>query len=261
VPRFTTDDGVELHYEVWGGGAPTLLSIPSWADSVESMRWIEPLCAEGIRVVAYERRGTGRSDRPPPDDENYTVERLAADAAGMADSLDSGRLVAVAVFEAAHHAVRLASERPDRVAGLVLLGPMLAPVADRPMQVMWEQMIARGMSYALRSVADLGLSNRPDEEREAFAQSLEGHVDSDVLLAMWRSIDVTDSRSFLDRVRCPSLVLSGTLNIAIPPEWSRRVAERLPQGRLVEIDGAAAVIPATHADEARAAILELVREV
>jgi pimeloyl-ACP methyl ester carboxylesterase len=261
VPRFTTDDGVELHYEVWGSGEPTLLSIPSWGDSVESMRWIGPLATEGISVVAYERRGTGRSDRPPPDDENYTVERLAADAVGMADSLESGRLVAIAVFEAAHQAVRLAAERPDRVAGLVLMGPMLAPVADRPLQVMWERMIARGMSYALRSVADLALSNRPDEEREVLARSLEGHVDSDVLLAMWRSIDVTDSRSFLDRVRCPAVVLSGTLNIAIPPEWSRRVAERLPQGRLVEIDGAAALIPATHADEARAAILELVREV
>jgi non-heme chloroperoxidase len=259
VPRFTTDDGVELHYELWGAGEPTLLSIPFWADSVESMRWLEPLGAEGLRVVAYDRRGTGRSDRPSPNDDNYTVERLTADAVGMADSLETGRLVAIAGFEAAHQAVRLAAERPGQVGGLVLMGPMLAAVAERPMQVMWERLIARGMSYALRSVADLALSNRPDEERERFARSLEGHVDADVLLAMWRSIDVTDSRSFLDRVRCPAVVLSGTRDIAIPPEWSKRVAERLPEGRLVEIGGAGASLPATHADEARTAILDLIR--
>lgn len=135
-------------------------------------------------MVAYELRGTGRSDRPVPTDDNYTVERLAADAVGLADSLQPGPLVVLAGFEAAHHGVRLAVERPGRVAGLVLTGPMLAPVAERPMQVMWERLIARGMSYALRSVADLALSNLPDEERERFARSLEGHVDSDVLLTM-----------------------------------------------------------------------------
>jgi pimeloyl-ACP methyl ester carboxylesterase len=259
VPRFATDDGVDLYYEVWSAGKPTLLSIPAWANPVESMRWIEPLTAEGIRVVAYDRRGTGRSDRPAPTDHNYSVERLTADALALADRLEADQLVALGGFEAAHQAVRLAAERPGLVAGLVLVGPMLAPVGDRPMQVMWERLIARGMTYALRSVADLALSNRPEEERERFARSLEGHVDADVLLAMWRSIDVTDSRPFLDRVRCPALVLSGTLDVAIPPEWSARVAERLPQGRLVEIGGAGAWLPATHAGEARTAILDLIR--
>jgi non-heme chloroperoxidase len=259
VPFFATDDGVDLYYEVWGAGESALLSIPAWGDSVESMRWIEPFTAEGIRVVAYDRRGTGRSDRPTPTDDNYTVERLTADAVGLADSLQAGRLVALAGFEAAHQAVRLAAEGPGQVAGLVLMGPMLAPVADRPMQVMWERLIARGMSYALRSVADLALSHRPDEERERLARSLEGHVDADVLLAMWRSIDVTDSRLFLGRVRCPALVVSGTLDIAIPLEWSKRVAERLPKGRLVKIEGAGSLIPATHAAEVRTAILDLIR--
>jgi pimeloyl-ACP methyl ester carboxylesterase len=258
VPRFATDDGVDLRYEVWGTGESTLLAIPSWGDSVESTGWIEPLTAQGVRVVAYDRRGTGRSDRPAPTDDNYSVERLTADAVGLADSLQPSRLVALAGFEAAHQAVRLAAERPARVGGLVLIGPMLAPVADRPMQVMWERLIARGMSYALRSVADLALSHRPDEERERLARSLEGHVEADVLLAMWRSIDVTDSRPFLDRVRCPALVLSGTLDVAIPPAWSARVAERLPEGRLVEIAGAGAYLPATHAAEARTSIVDLI---
>jgi pimeloyl-ACP methyl ester carboxylesterase len=259
VPRFTTDDGVELQYEVSGEGETTLLQLPQWSSPLEYMRWTEPLTTDGIRVVAYDLRGTGRSDRPAPSDDNYTVERLAADAVGLADSLQPGPLVVLAGYEAAHHAVRLAAERPGKVAGLVLMGPLLAPVADRAMQVMWEKMIARGMSYALRSVADLALSNLPDEERERFARSLEGHIDGDVLLAMWRSIDVADSRSILDNVHCPALVLSGTVDIAIPLEWSTRAAERLSNGRLIEIDGAGAAIPITHAAEARAAILDLIR--
>jgi len=64
----------------------------------------------------------------------------------------------------------------------------------------------------------------------------------------------------LDRVRCPARVLSGTLDIAVPLEWSAHVAERLPSGRLIEIEGAGTTIPATHAAEARAAILDLIGE-
>ena len=259
MPRFTTDDGVELHYEIWAEGEPTLLYVPFWGDSLEARRWCEPLAAHGVGIVVYERRGTGHSDRPEPTEDNYTVERLTADAVEFADSLAAERVVALAGFEGAHQAVGLAAERPELVAGLVLIGPMLAPVAERPMQVMWEGLIAKGMGYALRSVADLALPDLPEEERDGFARSLEGHVGADVLLAMWRSIDVADSRPSLDRVRCPALVLAGRRDIAIPIQWSARVAERLPKGRLVEIRDAGASMGITHPAEVRAAILEFIR--
>jgi pimeloyl-ACP methyl ester carboxylesterase len=259
VPQFVTDDGVQLEYEVWGDGETTLLHLPGWISSIELMRWIEPLTSDGIRAAAYELRGTGRSDRPTPSPDNYSIERLAADAIGVADSLQPCRLVVLAGFEAAHHAVRLATARPEEVTGLVLTQPLLAPVADRPMQVMWERMIARGINYALRSVADLVFANLPEEERQRFARSLEGHVDSEVLLAMWRSIDVTDSRDFLDRITCPACVISGTLDLAIPLEWSARVAERLPKGRLVRIEGAGSAIAATNPGQALGAIQDFIR--
>ena len=260
MSRFTTDDGVELQYEVWGEGEPTVLLLPNWISMLESMRWAEPLTAAGVRVVAYELRGTGRSDRPAPTDDNYTVERLAADAIGFAESLVPEQLVVLSGFEAAHHAVRVAVARPAQVVGLMLAGPMLGPVAGRPMQVMWEGLIAKGMSYALRSVADLALALRPEEERAAFARSLEGHVTADVLLAMWRSIDVADSRPLLSRVRCPARVVSGTVDIGIPLEWSERIAEGLPNGHLVKIEGAGtASISVPHAAELRATVLDLIQ--
>lgn len=260
VPRFITDDGVGLHFEIWAEGDPTVLYVPSWADRVEEMRWIQPLAACGVGIVAYERRGTGHSDRPPPNDDNYTVERMTADALGFADSLARERLVALAEFEGAHQAVRVAAQRPDLVAGLVLMGPMLAPVATRPMQVMWEELIANGMSYALRSVADLAMQDLPEHERDHWARSLDGHVDAEVLLAMWRSIDLAESRPYLEKVRCPGLVLAGEHNLAIPVEWAARAADRLPNGRLVEIRGAGSAMRITRPAEVRAAIRDFVRD-
>ena len=60
MPRFVTDDGVALCYEEWGRGDPTLLYVPAWDDRLESMRWIEPLVAKSLGIVAYERRGPTR---------------------------------------------------------------------------------------------------------------------------------------------------------------------------------------------------------
>ena len=184
---------------------------------------------------------------------------MSTDAIELADSLGLERVVALAGYDGAHQAVRFAAERPNRMSGLALIGPLLAPVADRAMQVMWERLIARGMPYALRSVADLGMANLPEDERTRWAQSLEGHVGADVLLAMWRSTALAESRPFLDRVRCPAVVLAGELNLAIPVQWAARVAERLPQGRLVEVKGAGVATGLTHAAQAREAILELAR--
>jgi pimeloyl-ACP methyl ester carboxylesterase len=259
VPRFVTDDGVALSYEIWGEGEPTLLYVPAWSDSLEFMHWIEPVAEHGVGIVAYERRGTGRSDRPEPSDDNY-VERLAADALAFADNLGCQRLVALASYDGAHQAVRLAAERRGLVVGLVLIGPLLAPVAKRPMQVMWEGLIDRGMRYALRSVADLGFPDLPEQVREQWARSLEGHIGADVLLAMWRSTDVAESRPFVDRVQCPSVVLASQRDLAIPLQWSRRAAERLPDGRLVEIAGAVAGMALTDPAEIHAAILEFTRD-
>ena len=155
-----------------GEGEPIVLLLPNSISTLESMRWAEPLTAAGVPVVAYELRGTGRSDRPAPTTTTARIERLAADAIGFAESLVPQQLVVLSGFEAAHHAVRVAVARPAQAVGLVLAGPMLGPVRRRPMQVMWEGLIAKGMSYALRSVADLALALRPEEERAAFARSI-----------------------------------------------------------------------------------------
>jgi len=117
------------------------------------------------------------------------------------------------------------------------------------------------MPYALRSVADLGMANLPEDERTRWAQSLEGHVGADALLAMWRSTDIAESRPLLESISCPAIVLAGELNLAIPVQWAARVAERLPQGRLVDVKGAGGARGLTHAAEARDAILELMRAV
>ncbi len=60
-----TRDGVSIHYEVYGAGATTVLLLPSWS-IVHSRLWKAqiPYLSRHFRVIAFDGRGNGRSDRP-----------------------------------------------------------------------------------------------------------------------------------------------------------------------------------------------------
>ncbi len=78
-------DGVAVHWEVHGTGSPTILLLPTWS-IVPSLHWKfqVPWLAREHRVVTFDGRGSGRSDRPQGP-EHYTVETFAGDALAVLD--------------------------------------------------------------------------------------------------------------------------------------------------------------------------------
>src|SRR5580658_9839112 len=62
---YVVNSGVRIHYEVHGTGQPTILLLPTWA-IVDSMHWKMqvPFLARDYRVITFDPRGNGRSDRP-----------------------------------------------------------------------------------------------------------------------------------------------------------------------------------------------------
>ena len=81
---FVERDGVKLHYEVYGSGEPTVLLLPTWS-IVHSRHWKMqiPYLSRHCRVVAFDGRGNGRSDRPA---EGYGEREFAADALAVMDA-------------------------------------------------------------------------------------------------------------------------------------------------------------------------------
>src|SRR4030095_3365901 len=84
-------DGVKLHYEVFGAGAPTLLLMPTWT-IVHARFWKAqvPYLARHYRVVTYDGPGHGRSDRPL-DAGPYGCEEQARAAAAVLDATGTDR--------------------------------------------------------------------------------------------------------------------------------------------------------------------------
>ena len=81
--------GVRVHYEVYGSGEPTVLLLPTWS-IIHSRHWKMqiPYLARHCRVLTFDGRGNGRSDRPDVS-EAYDEREFAADALAVMDATET----------------------------------------------------------------------------------------------------------------------------------------------------------------------------
>ena len=112
---FVERDGVRTFYEVYGEGEPTVLLMPTWS-IIHARHWKLqiPYLARRWRVVTFDGRGSGRSDRPN-DPEAYREEEFAADALAVMDATATERAVLVSLSRGAERSLLLAADHPERV--------------------------------------------------------------------------------------------------------------------------------------------------
>jgi pimeloyl-ACP methyl ester carboxylesterase len=123
MPSFLSD-GIRLAYEVFGAGRPILL-IHGFASSVAvnwvSTGWVDTLVGAGFRVLAYDNRGHGQSQKLY-DPSLYFAHEMAADAVRLLDHLELGRVPVLGYSMGARIAAFLALGHRERAASLVLGG-------------------------------------------------------------------------------------------------------------------------------------------
>src|SRR5262245_58537503 len=133
-PYIETRDGQHLFYKDWGAGAPVVF-VGAWA--LPSDMWdyqMVPLSEQGLRCVAYDRRGHGRSSHAGT---GYDYNTLADDLASVLDALDVRQVTLVGMSMAAGEMVRyLTRHGQRRVARLVFVATAATPfrlkTADNP---------------------------------------------------------------------------------------------------------------------------------
>jgi pimeloyl-ACP methyl ester carboxylesterase/predicted glycosyltransferase len=111
--------GVRLAYQVFGAGSQTLLLVPSW-QIAHSRAWKfqVPYLADRFRVVTFDARGSGRSDRP---ETGYDHDTLANDALAVMDAAGIDRAALVGWSGGVNHAIMLAAAHRGRVTHLILI--------------------------------------------------------------------------------------------------------------------------------------------
>jgi pimeloyl-ACP methyl ester carboxylesterase/predicted glycosyltransferase len=125
-------DGVSLAYEVFGDGEPTIVLLPTWS-IIHSRFWKAQVAtlARRARVVTFDGRGVGRSSRPigPA---AYTHTEFTADTLAVLDATATEQAVLVALSCGSLWAIQLAADHPERVLGIVTLGPAVALAPAHP---------------------------------------------------------------------------------------------------------------------------------
>src|SRR3954452_4201267 len=99
-------DGVNLYYEVYGSGEPTVFLLPTWS-IIHSRHWKMqiPYLARHCRVITFDGRGNGRSDRP---ETGYGQDEFAADAFAVMDATSTQSATLVALSRGAQRALIMA---------------------------------------------------------------------------------------------------------------------------------------------------------
>lgn len=247
-PLSVDSGGVALAGEVAGDGPPILLLHGLTATRRYVVMGSRALERSGHAVVAYDARGHGESS-PAPDPAAYEYTDLARDAGAVLDAAGVERAVLAGHSMGAATAVAFALAHPERVAGLVLIGPAYdgAPRADPDALADWDRLAAgleRGGVEGFLAVYEPAVADRwRDTVLEVVRQRLSRHRHPEAVAAAIRT--VIRSRAFdglgeLARIEAPALVV-GSRDEADPGHplaIAEAYAERIPGAELaVEDEG------------------------
>lgn len=244
----------ELAYAYTGEGEPTIVVVPQWFLSSRSMgssALVRALAARH-RILLYDRRGTGSSDKPGPP---YSTARDSRDLAGMADALGLDGFVLLGHgVRGSQVALHYAGHFPQKVRAVICLGGTARWAAGPEWpygidEISWEA------AFGMLETGDepppgASIAMREDWE----AAGVEAARD---ILQRTRDEDL---RHFLPKVTPPTLVLHMKGDRFVPFEAARWLAESLPNGVLDEFD-APRDIPFRAHEELAAHIEEFLRVV
>ncbi|MGH9275355.1 MAG: alpha/beta fold hydrolase, partial [Acidimicrobiales bacterium] len=259
-------DGVKIAYEVHGeGNDPTVLLAPTWS-IVHSQIWKAqvPYLARHFRVVTLDGRGNGRSDRPTGASA-YIDDAYADDIVAVMDATDTDRATLVGLSMGALWGVLVAARHPERVTGLLVIGPAtgLEVPSPRRNRTQWDKELEAPEGWAKFNRAHWLGGGHDDFLRFFFSEMfVEPHstkqiedcvgwgleTDPDTLVATIEASGAVAQTAtvFEERcrqVRCPVLVVHGSDDHIRPHAEGERLAEVIG-APLLTIDGGGHGIPA-----------------
>jgi class 3 adenylate cyclase len=243
-----TRDGVSIAYAVLGDGPLDLLCIPGFVSHLEVMleapgsdRYFGRL-ASFSRLIVYDRRGQGLSDRPP---EPPTLEQSMEDARAVVDTVGAEQIAVYGISEGGPTSALLAASYPERVSALVLYGTWarMLEAPDYPAGVSLEAFerfveVARrdwGGPVALRLWAPT-LADDPEMGRW-WAKLLRTGTSPAGIEALIRLYTRIDARHVLPTIAAPTLVLHRRRDRMVAFDAGRTIAEAIPGAKLVALDG------------------------
>lgn len=264
VTRYAKSGEVHLAYQVVGRSSPDLLFVPGFVSQVEEW-WAEPegthffgTLAAHSRLISFDKRGTGLSDRVP-DERLPDLDERMADLGAVLDAAGSERAVLFGISEGGPLCMRFAAEHPERTLGLVLYGSSAMFGDNAAMQHLVA--CARNAWGTGKTLELFGPSYANDARALRWSARWERlGASPGAALRILEMLARVDVRASAARVRTPTLILHRRGDRAVPLDAARWLARHIAGARLVELAGDDHVPMFGDADAVLGPITQLLRE-
>jgi valacyclovir hydrolase len=232
--------GRRIYFEDSGRGDAVVL-MPGWGGSIADLGRLRRDLSDGLRVIALDLPGSGRSQPQP---RRYTPDYYHQDATvllGLLDALGVGAAHLAGFSDGGEVALLMAALRPGCALSLFTwgaTGQITASHADLD-----------ELAAAITSPSDV------TAPLAAYLAAAYGAANATIMTRTWSSAmrGILDSggdisRSLAARIRCPALLVAGTYDKFCPPEKTRELAHVIPRGQFAEAHGAGHDVHISHGD-------------
>lgn len=268
----TTKDNTQLYVKDWGSGRPVVL-LHGWPLSSDS--WDDQAMAiadAGYRTIAYDRRGFGRSSQPW---KGYDYDTLADDLAEVMEQTDAQNAVVIGFSMGGGEIARYMSRHGGKgLAKAVLVSsvvPYMLKTKDNAEGT--DISVFDGMTKAMKAdrakffgeffedFYGMGLLSYPtSDEVIQWSCGIAMQASLKATLECAKSFATTDFRPDLAAFNVPTLIIHGTEDKTVPIDAAGRAAAvGIANSTLIEYDGAAHGLPATHKDQLSKDLLDFIR--
>jgi len=239
-------DGLNIGYQVFGTGPPDLVCVAGWLTHLDVMwedlgfRHFVTRLSAFSRLILFDKRGVGLSDRLPPG-EMPPMEQRVDDLRAVMDAVGSSSAYLLAVHEAGPMCLLFAATHPELVAGLVLYGTWAAGTrrTEYPWAPTTEEHDRLQRAIAERWGTGIGISNYAPSllDDESFRR-WQGRVERAgatpaTARALAEAMAATDVRHVLPTVQVPTLVVHRVSDRVVDQGNARYLADHIFGARLV----------------------------
>ena len=233
---FIEANGAALRCELSGAGDRTLVLVHEMGGSLESWDDVAPRFAASRRVLRYDTRGAGLSQKARGE---LTLDTMAGDIAALLDHYGIGKVALAGVAVGGAIALNFAARYPERTSAVAVGSPATGIAVERqgPALERLLRIEAAGMAFAVEDSMLNGYAPelRGDVKRfERFRTRWLGN-DPSSYATIWRMLAAAEMQDDLAKLACPVLVIGGSLDRVRPAAMAEGTAKTIPGARFVEI--------------------------
>jgi 3-oxoadipate enol-lactonase len=235
--EFIELNGVALRYDLSGKGDRTLVLVHEMGRSLESWDEVVPRFTDSRRVLRYDTRGAGLSQKARG---ALGLDTMADDIAALLDSNGIvGKVALAGVAVGGAIALHFAARYPERTSAVAVGSPAtgIAPDSRAAALERLAKIEAIGMAFAVEDSMRNGYAPELRGDNGRFERYRARWLGNDPAsyATVWRMLAAADMQDELSRLRCPVLVIGGSLDRVRPPPLAEAVANTIPGARYVEI--------------------------